>query len=83
MGWDNFWLPYIGVAASAVVLLVALYVLGGGKKLWGPERGIPFCGHPFEQVDSMLLLPDKWTCPRCGTTFERRGEPERWVPRRD
>lgn len=53
-------------------LAVVLYMLLGGRKLWGPERGVPFCGHPFEQTWSMDPRPEEWDCPKCGTIFAVR-----------
>lgn len=57
-----------------------LYVMAGGKKLWGPHRGTPFCGHPFELTWAMDPTPEEWTCPKCATTFEPRDG--KWMPKR-
>lgn len=67
--------------AFVVLLAPSVYVLAGGPKLWGPERGVPFCEHPFE----LSGLPggkrlSRWRCPKCQTVFLR--EENRWVPER-
>lgn len=62
--------------------LVCLYMLLGGPKLWGPHRGVPFCGHPFEQTWAMSPRPTLWTCPKCHTSFEMDEATRRWVPQR-
>lgn len=47
-----------------------LYMLAGGRRWWGPRRGEPYCGHPFEQTWGMNPRPTRWQCPKCRTPFE-------------
>lgn len=69
------WLPLIVFLACA---LVFAYWLAQGPKLWGPERGLPFCRHPFPDV----IQGRRWCCPDCNTVFVRDEQAHRWVPDR-
>lgn len=85
MGWAEFTEVAfkLCLVASAIGLIGAVYALIGGTKLWGPERGVPFCGHPFEQTWLMNPKPVVWWCPKCCTPFElHEGDDgvRRWVP---
>ena len=69
-------LQIVVITAGCAVFLVTIYVLLGGRKLWGPERGVPFCGHPFERTWNTSLT--EWTCPKCWTRFTVQDG--RWRP---
>jgi len=66
----------------AFVLVGCAYALMGGPALWGEYRGVPMCGHPFEQTWSMHPQPREWYCPKCGYPFRRDDKLHRWVPMR-
>jgi hypothetical protein len=73
-------LEWVIITVCVVGLGVVVYVQLGFPVLWGPYRGVPFCGHPFEQT--WLLEPSEqhegWTCPKCGTRFKPVGG--KWMP---
>jgi hypothetical protein len=56
----------LSMALGVFVLGPMVWILAGIPKLWGPERGMPWCAHPFEQAHS---AQEWWMCPRCGTEF--------------
>lgn len=65
-----------------VAFAAILYLGAGGRRLWGPRRGEPFCGHPFELTWGMCPRPTVWRCPKCRTSFELRehaGGARRWT----
>lgn len=68
------------LSAAAVGVATSWYMMLGGPKLWGPERGVPFSGHPFERA---WITPrsKEWTCPDCHTTYEAADG--RWVVKHD
>ena len=68
--------PEIVAAVAALILADGgpgfAYVFTGGARLWGPRRGEPFCGHPFELTWKIEPRLTWWRCPKCGTPFEVR-----------
>lgn len=72
---------WVVIGVTAVTLVAVIYVQAGGPVLWGPFKGVPFCGHPFEQT--WVLPPSEnreWRCPKCGTLFHPVAG--RWMPKR-
>jgi hypothetical protein len=67
------------LAGLVFAWIVVMYLMLGLPRLWGPERGVPFCGHPFE-----LTWPHpewgSWRCPKCHTLFIKIDE--KWVAER-
>ena len=75
-------LLWAALAVIALGLCAAVYRLSGMPQLWGEYRGVPFCGHPFEQTWGMTPPIKRWTCPKCVTEFVVDEEKGRWVPAR-
>lgn len=70
----------VTIVVCGLGLIAIIYVMAGGWKLWGPERGVPFCGHPFEQTWRCDPPLTEWRCPKCHTEFVPHGG--KWLPRR-
>jgi hypothetical protein len=68
------YLPLI-IFLGCVAMFV--YRLADGPQLWGPERGVPFCRHPFD-----LAQGRRWCCPLCSTAFVFDERANRWLPER-
>lgn len=69
----------VGVGSLGLALGATLLVLFGlVPRPWGPLRGTPFCGHPFEQTWGTGVK--EWTCPKCGSDFRVDPKSRKWVP---